>query len=201
MTAAPVDPRSVPDSRYCSRCDLLVGLPGVHVADAAEHRQQHGPVLRIVVESAPRTEACRTCGVVAYSHGRREVRLVDVPSSDRPVELVWRKRTWRCAEERCPARSFTEQNEEFADPRALLTKRACWWAIRQLRRENASVQGLARQLGTTWRTVWNSIKPLLDALAEDETRFDGVRTLGVKSTSGITSAPSPSRTVAAARRN
>jgi transposase len=48
-----------------------------------------------------------------------------------------------------------------------------------LRREHASVQGLARQLGTTWRTVWTSIKPLLEALAADESRFDGVTSLGV----------------------
>ncbi|HEX5994694.1 MAG TPA: hypothetical protein VFY84_06095 [Jiangellales bacterium] len=51
---------------------------------------------------------------------------------------------------------FTEQHEELAKPRALLTARACWWAIRQLRREHASVAGLARQLGTTWRTVFTS---------------------------------------------
>ena len=61
----------------------------------------------------------------------------------------------------------------------LLTARACRWAINQLRREHASVQGLARQLGTAWRTVWRSIKPLLEALAGDESRFDGVTTLGV----------------------
>ena len=39
--------------------------------------------------------------------------------------------------------------------------------------------GLARQLGTTWRTVWRSIKPLLAAMAADDTRFKGVTSLGV----------------------
>src|SRR5690606_6367096 len=97
----------------------------------------------------------------------------------RPVELVWRKRTWRCAEERCPTGSFTEQHENLAPPRALLTVRACWWAINQIRREGASVQDVARQLGTTWRTVWNAIKPLLEAMAADPARFTGVTTLGV----------------------
>ncbi len=57
--------------------------------------------------------------------------------------------------------------------------RACWWAINQLRREHASVAGLARQLGTTWRTVWRSTKPLLEAMAADPTRFENVMTLGV----------------------
>ena len=96
----------------------------------------------------------------------------------RPVELAWRKRTWRCAEPACAGGVFTEQLDDLAKPRALLTTRACRWAIGQLRREHASVQGLARQLGTTWRTVWNSIKPLLEELAADESRFDGVTSLG-----------------------
>jgi transposase len=122
---------------------------------------------------------CRSCGVIVCSRGRRDVHLVDVPCFGRPVELVWRKRTWRCGELSCPARSLTEQHDDLAPPRALLSVRACWWAIGQLRREHASIAGLARQLGTTWNTVWRSIKPLLEQLAADETRFDGVTTLGV----------------------
>ena len=39
--------------------------------------------------------------------------------------------------------------------------------------------GIARQLGTTWRTVWRSIRPLLEAMDADQTRFAGVSTLGV----------------------
>jgi transposase len=62
---------------------------------------------------------------------------------------------------------------------ALLTVRACWWVVGQLRREHASVAGLARMLGTTWRTVWRSIRPLLAAMAADESRFDDVTALGV----------------------
>jgi len=79
----------------------------------------------------------------------------------------------------CGAGAFTEQQEELARPRALLTTRACWWAIGQLRREHASVAGLARQLGTTWRTLWLAIRPLLAQMADDELRFDGVTALGV----------------------
>lgn len=167
------------DSCYCSRCDLLVGLEGFHVVEVDQREGRNGSWLRVVVESAPRVEACRACGVVAASHGRREVRLVDTPCFGRAVELVWRKRTWRCADPGCPAGVSTEQDEALARPRGLLTTRACWWAIGQMRREHASVQGLARQLGTSWRTVWRSIQPLLEAMAADESRFAGVTTLGV----------------------
>ncbi len=92
---------------------------------------------------------------------------------------MWRKRTWRCAEPKCPAGKWTEQHDGPARPRALLTLRACWWAITQIRREHASVAGLARQLGTSWRTVWRSIKPLLEQMADDPARFADVTSLGV----------------------
>ncbi len=159
----------------CDRCDALVGLEGFHVVSAAERDGR----LRVVVESAAAPVGCPACGVVAYSRGRRDVVLVDTPCFGRQVQLVWRKRMWRCAEPRCTTKAFTEQHDELARPRALLTVRACWWAIRQLRHEHASVAGIARQLGTTWRTVWRSIKPLLEAMDADESRFDEVTTLGV----------------------
>lgn len=60
-----------------------------------------------------------------------------------------------------------------------MTTRACRWAIEQIRREHASVNGIRRQLGTGWRTVWDSIKPILQAMADDPSRFEGVAMLGV----------------------
>ncbi len=152
-----------------------MGLPGLHVIDVAGS----GAGLVVTVESPPRAEGCRGCGVIAGSHGRRSVRLVDMPSFGRPVVLIWRKRTWRCAEDGCELGVFTEQDPDVAQARALLSTRACWWAVGQLRREHASVRGLARQLGTSWRTVWNSIRPLLEEMAADPARFAGVTDLGV----------------------
>ncbi|WP_461004823.1 ISL3 family transposase, partial [Terrabacter terrigena] len=161
---------------YCDRCDLLVGLDGLRVTAVA--RDEDG-ALSVVVESEPAVMGCPSCGVVAHGHGRLEVRLVDAPSAGRPVTVVWRKRRWVCPEPACPRVSFIEQDERVARPRALLTVRACRWAIEQIRREHASIHGLARQLGTTWDTVWASIRPLLEDAAADESRFDGVSTLGV----------------------
>ncbi len=164
------------DECYCDRCDLLVGLDGLHVIGV---ERDDGGGLRVTVESAPSVMGCPTCGVVASSHGRRMVRLVDAPSFGRPVELRWRKRTWECPEPSCPVGVFTEQDETIAKPRAMLTARACSWAVHQIRREHGSVSGVARQLGTAWKTVWASIKPILTAAATDESRFAGVTTLGV----------------------
>ena len=64
-------------------------------------------------------------------------------------------------------------------PRARLGVRAIRWAIRQLRSEGATISGLARQLGTTWNTVWSHIKPCLQAACDDPARFAGVQVLGV----------------------
>jgi len=162
---------------YCSRCDLLVGLGELHVI-AVEFDHDIG-LLTVRVESPRTPMGCPTCAVIAASHGRRDVVLVDAPCFDRPVRLIWRKRTWRCVEPSCPTKVFTEQDEQVARPRALLTTRACWWAINQIRREHTSISGIARQLGTTWNTVWSSIRPLLQEMADDNSRFAGVKRLGV----------------------
>lgn len=163
---------------YCDRCDLLVGLPGLHVV-AVERDEGGTERLTVTVESSPTPMGCRSCGVVAHAHGRDEVRLIDAPAMGRPVRIVWLKRRWVCAESACPVVSFVEQDERIAMPRNVLTTRACRWSIEQIRREHASVNGLRRQLGTGWRTVWESLKPLLQAAADNPARFEGVTTLGV----------------------
>jgi transposase len=161
---------------YCDRCDLLVGVDGLRVI-AVDRRIGGG--LMVTVESPPGPIGCPGCGVLAVGHGRMPVLLVDAPAMGRPVRLLWRKRRWRCAEPDCRVVTFLEQDAEVAAPRARLTRRASWWAIEQIRREHASVNGIRRQLGTGWRTVWESIKPLLEAAEADPARFDGVRVLGV----------------------
>jgi hypothetical protein len=146
------------DGGYCDRCDLLLGLEGLRVVAVD---RDDGGALTVTVESAPGVMGCRACGVVALGHGRLDVHLVDAPAMGRLVRICWRKRRWLCPEPACPVTTFVEQDERVAAPRAKLTTRACRWAINQLRREHASVNGLRRQLGTGWRTVWESIRPLL----------------------------------------
>ena len=164
-----------PDSSYCARCDLLVGLDGLRVTGV----ERHGGRLLIDVESPPGPAGCPGCGVVAESAGRKTLTLTDAPMGAGPVRIRWRKRRWRCLDPGCPVRSFTEQNLAVAAPNRTLTARAVSWAVGQMRRENASVRGVARQLGVSWRTVWSHVKPVLERLAADEGRFEQVTTLGV----------------------
>ena len=72
-----------------------------------------------------------------------------------------------------------EQLPALVARRGSITTRAVAWAIGQLRREHATVHGLARQLGTSWKTVWRAVEPELVRLAADESRFENVTTLGV----------------------
>ncbi len=121
---------------YCQRCDVLVGLPGLHVVSV--DRGEAG--LRIEVETSPdEVMGCPACGVVTHRHGRQQVELIDAPCFAVAVTLVWRKRRWLCPEPTCEVVSFMEQDPPVAAPRALLTRRAVEWAIGQLRRENASI--------------------------------------------------------------
>ena len=138
-----------------------------------------GGRLVVEVESEPTPMGCPACGVVAHGHGRVEVTLVDAPGMGRPVRIRWRKRRWLCPDPGCPVGTFVEQDERIAAPRSSLTTRACRWAIQQIRREHGSVNGVRRQLGTGWRTVWDSIKPILAEAAADESRFENVTILGV----------------------
>ncbi|MBR7741823.1 ISL3 family transposase [Phycicoccus sp. BSK3Z-2] len=142
-------------------------------------QRDDGGRLVIEVESEPTVMGCPACGVVAHGHGRVTVRLVDAPAFGAPVRIRWRKRRWVCPDPGCPVVTFVEQDDRVAAPRSSLTTRACRWAIEQIRREHASVNGVRRQLGTGWRTVWESIRPMLAAAAADESRFDGVTILGV----------------------
>ena len=53
--------------------------------------------LVVTVESPPTPMGCPLCGVIAASHGRRSVVLVDAPAFGQSVRIEWRKRMWRCA--------------------------------------------------------------------------------------------------------
>jgi len=68
----------------CRHCDLLVGLPGVHVLDVHLVAER----LEVTVESDPGPVGCPDCGVVGVGHGRVVVRLVDVPSFGTAEDLV-----------------------------------------------------------------------------------------------------------------
>src|SRR5690625_2133857 len=159
----------------CDRCDLLLDFPSLHLVAVT----QAPSGLLLEVESCGPVTGCPGCGVIATGHGRVMVEMIDAPWAGRPVRIRWRKRRWICLEDACEVVSFVEQDPEVCAPRGLLSTRAIRWAIGQLRREGATIQGLARQLGTTWNTLWSQVRPVLIAAANDSARFEDVQVLGV----------------------
>ncbi|MGI4896872.1 MAG: transposase [Janthinobacterium lividum] len=176
----------------CVVADQLLGLDGLHLLalnplgngiDSAPGAEHPRGVLRLIVETdRPELVACRTCGVLAADHGRREHRLADAPCFGTPVQLVWRKRRWRCREPRCPTGVWSEEHPALP-ARAKLTNRAVAWAMQTLRWDDSTVSALARQLGVDWHTLMDAIRIHAVEHLDDEParalRLAGVNTLGV----------------------
>lgn len=163
-----------PGQRWCARADAILAVPDMHVL-AVERDERR---LLLTVETEAVATGCRTCGVVAVGHGRREVRLHDAPCFGSPVVLRWRKRVWRCPDPVCPVGTFSEIHD-IAAPRAKLTSRAVAWAVDALAYDDTTVSALARRLGVDWHTLWDAVADEARHRLGDPGRLAGVRTLGV----------------------
>ena len=139
--------------------------------------------LWLKVETTADVVGCESCGTKAVGHGRREVRVRDLPIGDRRVVLVWRKRLWRCPDPDCPAKTWSEDTDAIA-PRAVLTERARMEICRRVGRDGHSVASLAREFGVSWHAAMEAVRdhgrPRVDHLSRlrmpgaigiDETSF------------------------------
>src|SRR5512132_2238880 len=86
---------------------LLLGIEGLAVA-RVERDEDGGRVAHVVTDDES-ASACPSCGVFSSSvKGHAVTRPRDLPYGQSPVRLVWRKRRWRCREEVCTRKTFTE---------------------------------------------------------------------------------------------
>ncbi len=165
---------SCPPGRWCERADSLFGVEGIHVISVTGTAK----CLQLRVETDRVPAGCPECGVVAVGHGRRQVWVHDIPCFGRPVRLVWAKRVWLCPDTGCPRTTFAEEHP-LAGSRAKLTARAVNWATDALERYDTSVSALAHQLGVSWHTAWDAIKPEATRRTNAAGRLAGVDALGV----------------------
>jgi transposase len=156
----------------------LLGLDGFEVVSA----ELVGGEWQLVVQTTATVVGCVGCGVPAKPHGRRVVRVRDLPIGGRPVVLAWRKRLWRCREPACRVRTWTEQAPAIR-PRAVLTQRARAEACRRVGKDAHAVAAVARDLGVGWQTVMRAVHEHGIQLVDDPTRLDGVAALGLDETS------------------
>ena len=139
--------------------------------------------LWLAVETTADVVGCDGCGTRAVGHGRRVVRVRDLPIGDRRVVLVWRKRLWRCPEPACAVKTWSEETDAIA-PRAVLTERARVEICRRVGRDGHSVAQLAREFGVSWHPAMEAVRdhgrPRVDHLSRlrlpgaigiDETSF------------------------------
>jgi transposase len=156
----------------------LLGLDGFEVLAA----QVVAGEWQLEVQTTATVVGCQGCGVRAELHGRRTVRVRDLPIGGRPVVLAWRKRIWRCHEPACGVRTWTARTAVIR-PRAVLTERARAEACRRVGKDAHAVAAVARDLGVGWATIMRAVTDHGRPLVEDPGRLDGVAALGLDETS------------------
>jgi transposase len=163
---------------------LLFDLPGFRVVSCEEIPSNQR---RVVVMQRVAEHACPRCGVVVGGkpYDVRESRIKDLPVGHRPLQVVWRKRRYRCAQRRCPQRVFTERSEQVP-PRHRLTERLRRRLEQAASRSARSVSDVATEYQVSWWSVNTALvaaaverdnRPLPDVtmLGLDETRARSVR--------------------------
>ena len=156
----------------CDRRDLLVDLEGFHLVSVA--RRECALVLDI--ESCDRCAGCPGCGVTCSRSRARggggDRRPLDWGPGADPVAQTTLD---------MPRNHLPDGDIPGAQREGVRTPGASGCAGDPLGdptvalRRGATISGLARQLGTTWNTVWSHIKPCLQAASDDPARFTGVR--------------------------
>jgi transposase len=164
---------------------VMLGLPGFRVLAVSEHAGE----LEQAVETDASEGWCPGCGTRARLHDRRPSWVRDLPAGGRPVTLVWVKRVWRCVEQRCSRRTWTETSEVIR-PRAAWTERARREACRRVGELGQTVAAVAAEFGVGWATVMAAVREYGRPLVDDPRRLLGVHTLGVDETAFLAATPS-----------
>ncbi len=155
----------------------LLGIPGFEVGAQTEVDGE----LWLHVQTTATAVVCAACGTRAVGHGRRRVKVRDLPAGGRPVVLVWAKRIWRCPDPDCDVSTWSERSDAIA-PRSSLTERARAEMCRRVGAEGDSVAEVARAFGVGWTTAMAAVRHYGTPLVEDPDRLEAVTALGLDET-------------------
>jgi transposase len=156
---------------------VVLGLEGFRLVAVDEHDGE----LELAVETTNDMVGCPGCGAVAAAHGRRPVRVRDLPVAGRPTSLIWIKRLWRCRYQGCEMGTWSETSPQIA-PRASLSARAGAEACRRVGQGGESVAAVAFELGVGWGTVMRAVAEHGAPRVDDPARLAGIKALGVDET-------------------
>jgi transposase len=158
----------------------LVGLDGF-VVRAQVH---DGVQWWLAIETTADVVACEACGTRAVGHGRRRVKVRDLPIVGEPVTVAWVKRIWRCPDADCAIKTWSELSEEIA-ARAVLTERARSEIARRVGPGEESVAAVARSFGVSWHPAMEAVRdhgrPRIDHLS----RLGAPTAIGLDETSWL----------------
>lgn len=111
-------------------------------------------VRQVVVMQTAAEHVCPRCGVLVggkpYDH--RQSRIKDLPFGARPLEVVWRKRRYRCLEPACRQRMFTERSAQVP-PRHRLTGRLRARLAQAASRSARALSDVAAEYAVSWWSV------------------------------------------------
>jgi len=133
------------------------------------------------VETTTDALGCPSCGTRAAGHGRRKVKIRDLPMAGRPVVLVWAKHIWCCKDADCPTTTWSETSPAIG-ARAALSERARAEICRSVGEDGDSVAQVARDFGVGWYTAMAAVIDHGTPLVDDPTRLEGTRALGLDET-------------------
>jgi transposase len=140
--------------------------------------------LHQLIETDATTVGCFGCGTRALSKGRRSTKVRDLSCGGRPVVVVWSKRLWRCADDDCDVKTWSEASPLIA-ARASLTERARAEACRRVGQDNHAVAQVGRSLGVGWWTVMHAVRDYGEPLVDHPDRIGAVGGLGLDETAWL----------------
>lgn len=155
----------------------LYDLPGFRVVSVTVSRLGGR---QVVVMQVAAEHPCPRCGVLVGGkpYDVREMRIKDLPFGHRPVQVVWRKRRYRCPGPSCPQRVFTERSAQLP-PRRRLTLRLRERLEQAASRSARAICDLATEYGVSWSSVHRA---LVDQALSLTGRPGPVRLLGLDET-------------------
>lgn len=109
----------------------------------------------------------------------RLMRIKDVPFGHRPLQVIWRKRRYRCAQAECRQRVFTERSAQLP-PRHRLTGRLRRQLERSASRSGRALLDVAAEYGVSWWSVSRAL--LARAVETAPAALPPVRLLGLDET-------------------
>ncbi|WP_333490478.1 ISL3 family transposase [Bifidobacterium pseudolongum] len=119
---------------------------------------------------------CPSCGAYARVRSSWLRTLAHVPYGDDAVHLLVRVRRYECVP--C-SRSWSDDLEEAAAGRGVLSGPAVMWALRRVCLDSMTVSACARLLRVAWAVADRTVRDRGMPLLEQADRFSSVRAIGV----------------------